>query len=118
MLDIEQVYTFAVRWLNKFRDPNINIEELEDHIMANDCNSLGFIMDCGNAFSKKYGQAFSDYTELSKIIDDVNDIKLLVSAIYSRWRYFNRWAYSGEEILKRENLSWFILALDRLATLA
>ena len=48
----------------------------------------------------------------------MNDIDLLGSAIYSQWRYFNHWAYSGEEILELRNRSWFILELDRLAMLA
>lgn len=60
--------------------------------MGDDCAALGFKMDSGNAFSKKYGDAAYDYEELDEIIDNVNDISLLGSAIYSRWRYFNHWA--------------------------
>jgi hypothetical protein len=64
----------------------INYIELVDHYMADDCNALGFKMDCGNAFSERYGKAVNDYEELNKVIDEVNDIELLGSAIYSRWR--------------------------------
>lgn len=117
MADMKQVYDFAVKWCDKFRNPNINYIELVDHYMADDCDALGFMMDCGNAFSDKYGAAFNDYKELDKIINDVNDIDLLGSAVYSQWRYFNHWAYSGEEILEFRNRSWFILALERLAML-
>jgi len=35
--------------------------------MADDCKALGFKMDCGNAFTEKYGSAFNDYEELDKI---------------------------------------------------
>ena len=35
----------------------------------------------GNEFSKRYGNAVHDYEELDKIIDYVNDIELLGSAI-------------------------------------
>ena len=75
-------------------------------------------MDCGNAFSEKYGKAASSCDELNRIIDEVTDIELLRSAIYSRWRYFNHWAYDATDILKPENRAWFILALSRLALLS
>lgn len=88
-----------------------------DHYMADDCEALGFVMDCGNAFAKRYGDAVSNVTVLDKIIDEVKDISLLGSAIYSRWRYFNHWAYSAEEVLEPQNRTWFILALSRMAML-
>ena len=114
MADMKQVHKFAIKWFKKFRDPNINYIELVDHWMADDCEELGFKMDCGKAFSKKYGQAVHDYRELERIINDITDIALLGSAIYSQWRYFNHWAYDAAEILKPENREWFILALTRL----
>lgn len=117
MEDMKQVYDFAVKWCDKFRNQKINYIELVDHYMADDCDALGFKMDCGNAFEQLYGKAAHDYEELDKIIDNVTDISLLGSAIYSRWRYFNHWAYTGEEILEFKNRSWFILALSRLSML-
>ncbi|MGN1113257.1 MAG: hypothetical protein ACI4RP_08635 [Acutalibacteraceae bacterium] len=118
MTDMKQIHDFAIKWCDKFREQNINCEELVNQYMADDCYALGFVMDCGHAFSEKYGQAFSNYEELKKTIDDVTDIHLLGSAIYSRWRYFNHWAYSGAEILEPEHRAWFILALSRLASLS
>ena len=111
--DMKQIHDFAVKWCDKFRDPNSNYIELVDHFIADDCAALGFEMDCGHAFSEKYGQASSNHEILNRIIDDVTDIHLLGSAIYSRWRYFNHWAYDGAEILEPENRAWFILALNR-----
>ena len=118
MADMKQIHDFAVKWCDKFRDPNSNYIELVDHFIADDCAALGFEMDCGHAFSEKYGQASSNHEILNRIIDDVTDIHLLGSAIYSRWRYFNHWAYDGAEILEPENRAWFILALNRLALLS
>ena len=117
MTEISQIHDFAMKWIDKFRDPEINYIELVDHYMADDCAALGFEMDCGHAFQCAYGKAISNYEELDKIIADVTDISLLGSAIYSRWRYFNHWAYDGAEILEVKNRSWFILALSRLALL-
>ena len=36
-------------------------------------------MDCGHAFSEKYGDAASSCDALNRIIDEVTDIKLLGS---------------------------------------
>ncbi|OUP64166.1 hypothetical protein B5F13_08830 [Drancourtella sp. An177] len=115
---MKQVHDFATKWIDKFRDQKINYIELVDHYMADDCSVLGFQMDCGHAFSEKYGSAASRYDGLNKIIEDVTDIDLLGSAIYSQWRYFNHWAYDASAILENENRSWFILALSRLAILS
>jgi len=116
--DMKQIHDFAVKWCDKFRDQNINYIELVDHYMADDCDTLGFEMDCGHAFSEKYGNAANNHEALDRIIDDVTDIPLLGSAIYSQWRYFNHWAYTGAEILEPQNRAWFILALSRLALLS
>ena len=112
------IHEFVVKWCDKFKDPQINYLELVEPYMANDCAALGFEMDCGHAFSEKYSEAVYDCEALHKIIHEVDDIPLLGSAIYSRWRYFNHWAYSGAEILEEENRKWFILALERLDELA
>ncbi|MCC8030006.1 MAG: hypothetical protein LIO75_09495 [Lachnospiraceae bacterium] len=117
MAELRDIHAFAVKWIDKFKNPEINYIELVDHYMADDCSSLGFEMDCGHAFGEKYGKAASNVAELKRIIDSVDDIMLLGSAIYSQWRYFNHWAYSGAEILEPDNRAWFITALDRLAAL-
>lgn len=117
MAEMKQIHEFAAKWCDKFRDQNINYIELVDHCMADDCAALGFEMDCGHAFTEKYGDAVSNSEALARIIDEVDDIPLLGSAIYSQWRYFNHWAYSGAEILEPQNRAWFILALSRLTLL-
>lgn len=114
---MKQIYAFAVKWIDKFRDENVDYIELVDHYMADDCAALGFRMDCGHAFGHVYGKAVNDAGELEKIINSITDIPLLGSAVYSQWRYFNHWAYSGAEILQPKNREWFILALNRLAEL-
>ena len=118
MTDMKQIHDFALKWCNKFRDQSINYIELVDYWMADDCAALGFEMDCGHAFFEKYGQAVNNFEALSGIIDDITDISLLGSAIYSQWRYFNHWAYTGAEILEPQNRAWFILALSRLIVLS
>lgn len=116
-MERKDVYNFAVKWNEKFRDPDIDYIELIDHYLADDCSALGFEMDCGHAFEEKFERAVYDARALDTIIENVNDISLLGSAIYSRWRYFNQWAYDAAEILSMSNRSWFIIALNRLAEL-
>ena len=58
---MKQIHDFAVKWCDKFRDQNINYIELVDHYMADDCDALGFEMDCGHAFSEKYGNAANNH---------------------------------------------------------
>jgi len=115
---MQKICEFAAKWFEKFRDKNINYIELVDHYMADDCSALGFEMDCGHAFSEQYGKASYDSEALDAVIGRITDIPLLGSAIYSRWRYFNHWAYSGEEILEPQNRAWFTMALSRLGELA
>ena len=109
---------FAQKWLEKFQAPNICYIELVEHYFADDCQALGFEMDCGHAFQKRYGSAFSNLDDLLKIINEIEDAQLLGSAIFSQWRYFNHWAYSGAEILEPKNREWFIIALKRLEELS
>ena len=118
MVDMKQLHEFAVKWFDKFSDKKINYIELVDHYMADDCEALGFVMDCGHSFSEKYGDAANNFEALERIIGQVTDIPLLGSAIYSQWRYFNHWAYGGAEILEPQNRAWFTIALSRLAELS
>ena len=115
---INQISNFSKKWICKFSDPRIDYRELVDCYFADECDELGFVMDCGYSFSEKYGSAVHDQAALVRIINDVTDVQLLGSAIYSRWRYFNHWAYSGDEILESQNREWFIVALNRLRELA
>ena len=67
MAEMKKVREFAVKWYRKFKDPKINYLELVDHFMADDCAALGFEMDCGHAFSEKYGKATNDFEAWSAL---------------------------------------------------
>lgn len=117
-----RIHTFSVNWCEKFNNAEIDYYQFIDPKsgepnMADDMHSLGFNMDCGHAFIAAYENAFYNEKDLHRVINQINDIALLGSAIYSKWRYYNHWAYSGAEILEPENRTWFILALSRLADL-
>ena len=114
----ESIYNFAIKWITKFQDKNINYLEIVDGSMGDECRALGFKMDSGCAFIEKYGEAVNDCDALRSVFRKVDDINLLGSAIFSQWRYFNHWAYSGAEVLEQQNREWFIVALSRLAELS
>ena len=118
MPDKQQIHDFALKWLSKFQNENVNYLELVDYAFSDDCFAIGFEMDCGNAFQEKYGQAINDCDALEKIIDEITDVSLLGSALHSQWRYFNHWADSASEVLEPDNRKWFVLALERLDSLS
>ena len=114
----ESIQIFAEKWLTKFRNETSMGFDLADHFLADDCQALGFQMDCGHTFAEKYDCADHCWEDLAGVIDQVDDIELLGSAIYSQWSYFNHQAGPGERITEDANRKWFIIAFDRLLTLA
>lgn len=46
-------------------------------------------MVCGQSFTMTYPEVnvFYDYAHLEYVIDEVTDVQLLGSAIFSEWRY-------------------------------
>lgn len=116
--ELLSIVSFCDKWMEKFTDAEISYVELVDHYLADDCNAFGFEMDCGHAFQEKYRDAFNNLSTLSGVLDLVDDIDLLGSAIYSKWRYFNHWAYDAAEILSQSNRGWFVAVLSRMKYLA
>lgn len=81
-----------------------------------ECRTLGFEMDCGHSFIETYGMdAWNDAKSLTNVIGLINDVKLIGSAIFSQWRYFNHGSY---EHAQEKDKQWFLLMLRRLKKLA
>ncbi len=82
-----------------------------------DCEALGFEMDCCKSFDRKYGSDFWEkhindgYESFFALIDDY---QVLGNTIYSRWRYYNHWAYDA---IAEFNAGWFKQAFKRLKEL-
>lgn len=89
MAKMIEIYRMAKKWRKKFKAPDVNVEELLDNLFADDFERLGFEVDCRHSFAEEYGSAACDSRELKRIRNQVYDIPLLVSAIYSQWRYFS-----------------------------
>lgn len=110
-----RIHDFADHYFNLYRDPRTTNKQVCDGF-AEKCFDLGFEMDCGNAFCERYPKAFNDYTELEKIIEEIDDPQFLGTAIFSQWRYITHWSYCSHP-LDPEFRPWFISAFGRLMTI-
>lgn len=118
MADKKAVNDFALKWLEKFKDPASTYRDLLSPELALDCKSLDFEMDQGEYFIKRYGQGAFDYSGLEKVAEEIDDIEVFGSGIFSQWWYFNYWSDNKEDIDLSENRHWFILAFSRLEELS
>lgn len=114
MTNFKKICNFSNKWLKKFSNKEPKLKDLMDFSMAEECMELGFSLELGHDFLRKYGKETSKLAKLKEIIDEVNEIDLLGSVIFLNWRYFNHWAYDQSEILKEDNINWFILTLNHL----
>lgn len=113
----KQIYDFITELRDRLNDPNVpDIAITDDPSIGDRFKELGFVMDAGELFKQKYGdRTFDKCEELEKIIDSVDDIKVLGSAIFSKWRYYNHWAYSS--IRDEEPMKWLELTIGKLLEL-
>ena len=100
----------------KQEPPEVRYCFIESPVFVQECISLGFKMDCGESFRKKYGdEAFNTEEALARVVDTITDIKVLGSGIFSQWRYLNHWAESSQAIYDAEG--WFLMAFNKLLEL-
>ena len=117
MRDMEKIHEFAITYYNLYENPDTNEREVEDGF-ADICFAFGFKMDCGNAFIEIYSEeAFYNTEVFEEIIDNVDDVMLLGSAIFSKWRCITHWDYIPD-LLSEDSRKWFMRAFSRLAVLA
>lgn len=104
-------------FLNDF-DPESSTyyDFFESSVFPNECWSLGFEMDCGVSFTKAYGEGiWYSYKNLSMAEDKINDIQIIGSALFSKWRFFNHWSYSHAN---EDDKKWFLILLKRMQKVA
>lgn len=115
-----KLYDFALKWLRRFRAADSDAGELYDRSFADDCLKFGFEMNFGVSLSAAFpGRPVLARAEvLEELAGQIDDIKMLGSALFSKWRYFTYWSKDKTEILRPESRRWFSAALVRLAELA
>ena len=117
MRDMQKLHEFAIRYYVLYENPDTTEREVEDGF-ADICFAFGFKMDCGNAFIEIYSEeAFYNTEVFEEIIDNVDDVMLLGSVIFSKWRCITHWDYIPD-LLSEDSRKWFMRAFSRLAVLA
>ena len=115
MSPFKDMHVFAVKYKKLYDSPE-TLEYMVEEGFAEQCRALGFVMDCGQSFCRAYSaEALNHSSGLARIIHTVTDVKLLGSAIFSRWRYVTHWTL--ESLLDETHRPWFQLAFARLAEL-
>ena len=109
----KNIHSFAVKYRNLYLNPSTKESDVFDSFV-DECFALKFEMDCGKQFEAKYSHdAFYKAESLNQIIDQVDDISVLSSGIFSKYRYVTYWSHSN--LLDEDNRSWFIQAFYQLA---
>ena len=103
----DKIHDFAFNNLNPFKD--------EETILSfgKKCEELGFVMDSGKQFLKKYPDIYKSENSYKPEIQDIMNIDLLGSAVYSKWRYYTNWALPTEE----KPIEWFNSIMKHLGQL-
>lgn len=96
-------------------EPRNDFQIFDDMTFPKECETLGFNMDCGYSFIKAFGEQVWLYPDgLEDIVKHSDNKKLIGSAIFSKWRFFNHWANSGPT---EKDIEWFLIMLRRLQEL-
>ena len=73
-------------------------------------------MDCGNEFNRLYPNCFAlGNDNLSKVIESIQDVDLLGSAVFSQWRNLTHWELMYK--LDDDTCRWFALVLGQMKKL-
>ena len=116
-MDNKRILKFIDGFEKQLNDSGIpDIQIVDNPSVGDGFKELGFMMDCGHSFEDRYGDAFRDPDSLEKIIDDIDDLQVLGSAIFSKWRYYNHWAME-ESIRDEESMRWFNMIIKRMMEL-
>ena len=109
-----RIHIFALTWLQML-NKGMSEDEFKECLLGDGLYELGFTMDCGNSFEKKYSglDGFFENRAFKKILKDI-DIKTLGDAIFSQWRRWNHWS---DEEMQDKDFQWFVMGLTRLAEL-
>lgn len=56
MTDFKKICNFSNKWLKKFSNKELKLKDLMDFSMAEECLELGFSLELGHEFLRKYGK--------------------------------------------------------------
>ena len=111
------IKAFTKKYINfflaEFGTPESKYRFFDTNSFSNDCRTLGFEMDCGNAFIAAYGmESWCSFEGLKAAIDGINDNIIIGSGLFSKWREYNHWSSPSDA--NDDTKEWFLLLLKRL----
>ena len=116
----KEIQAFAIKYYNLYMNPQATFGEATE-TFADECLTLGFeVMKYGEGLEREYpDENVWDAEGFDEISDDITDVHLLGSAIFSKWTAMEslhfRWTYSVSAIFPRQKKrSEPALRLDRL----
>lgn len=112
----KEIYEFAQKYYDLYK--NENTKEIDvDEGFPEACKKLGFEMDLGESFKKKFPDInpFSDAKAFKDALRKTDDVMLIGTTIFSIWRSITHWSYSG--LLDDDNRELFIAGFCRLIEL-
>lgn len=116
----EKIIEFSKKYIGFFEQEYGSIESkyrfFDTDSFSNDCRALGFEMDCGNAFIAALGENAWSSKGLRLSIDRIEDVNLIGSALYSKWREYNHWSSPSDA--NDETKEWFLMLLKRMQELS
>lgn len=115
-MDRDAVHAFAETCLFRYRQFDVYALDWDEEL-SHEFDALGFMMDGGKSWRQIYrGDSFLEPFALLKVINEVEDIGLLGSILYTKWRYLTYGPFGGLDHF-RENQLWFVFVLLRLSQL-
>lgn len=109
-----EIHAFAETWYQVFSSEEVSGRRF-GNAFGDKCCRLGFRMDCGKEFIRMYPECFDMYSKkIETVIDSIEDIDLLGSAVYSQWRYITYWTQGPVD---EETCRWFALVLGQMKKL-
>lgn len=109
----KEIQAFAIKYYNLYMNPQATFGEATE-TFADECLTLGFeVMKYGEGLEREYpDENVWDAEGFDEISDDITDVHLLGSAIFSKWT-----AMEQDDFSELSFRTWFIIAFARLATI-
>ncbi len=112
-----ELIVFSNKYLSLFRNPEVTDKEIADEL-SEWMFEHGVVMDCGESLHAMFPEFKALYSvrEFGLIVSKICDVNILLTAIFSKYRYISHWSYE-EKLTGIENRNWFILAFQRVLEL-
>lgn len=105
------VNSFARKWREII---SASYDDIAKGEFSEECFSLGLEMDLGESLKKAFpGINVEKASGFKTVVNSIDDVFFLGTAIFSYWRWLTHWIQWGE-IYSDDAKEWFTLAFDRL----